>query len=114
MTEANLSAITPQRSQWADVWDQYKTHKGAVLGMGFFASAGHYCFIKALDHAPASQLAPFGYFEIIGATLVSYFGFNEFPDALTWVGIGIVVSSGVLLTLSEALPTISPESPGGD
>lgn len=87
---------------------------GWMLGMGFFASAGHYCFIKALDHAPASQLAPFGYFEIIGATLVSYFGFNEFPDALTWVGIGIVVSSGVLLTLSEARPTISPESPGGD
>ncbi len=28
--------ITPQRSQWADVWDQFKTHKGALLGMGFF------------------------------------------------------------------------------
>ena len=28
--------IAPQRSQWADVWDQFKTHKGAVLGMGFF------------------------------------------------------------------------------
>ncbi len=24
------------RSQWADVWDQFKTHRGAVLGMGFF------------------------------------------------------------------------------
>lgn len=24
------------RSQWWDVWDQFKTHKGAMLGMGFF------------------------------------------------------------------------------
>ena len=78
---------------------------GWMLGMGFFASAGHYCLIRALDYAPASQLAPFGYFEIVGATLVSYFGFNEFPDSLTWLGIGIVVCSGVLLALSEARPT---------
>ena len=45
MTEADLSAITPQRSQWADVWDQYKTHKGAVVGMGFFAFV---CLLVAL------------------------------------------------------------------
>lgn len=25
----------PPRSQWFDVWDQFKRHKGAVLGMGF-------------------------------------------------------------------------------
>ena len=25
----------PPRSQWFDVWDQFKHHKGAVLGMGF-------------------------------------------------------------------------------
>ena len=23
------------RSQWWDVWDQFKTHKGAVIGLGF-------------------------------------------------------------------------------
>ncbi|MGR3757235.1 MAG: ABC transporter permease [Tranquillimonas sp.] len=27
---------TPPRSQWWDVWDQFKTHKGAVLGAAFF------------------------------------------------------------------------------
>lgn len=31
-----IADIRPQRSQWADVWDQFKTHKGAVLGMTFF------------------------------------------------------------------------------
>ncbi len=35
MTETAATA-RPPRSQWADVWDQFKTHKGAVLGMAFF------------------------------------------------------------------------------
>jgi len=35
MTEAE-GIHTKQRSQWADVWDQFTTHKGAVIGMSFF------------------------------------------------------------------------------
>jgi peptide/nickel transport system permease protein len=27
----------PPRNQWWDVWDQFKTHKGALIGAGFFA-----------------------------------------------------------------------------
>lgn len=29
--------IAPARSQWADVWDQFKKHKGAVIGAVIFA-----------------------------------------------------------------------------
>jgi len=35
-SNAELEAIRPPRSQWWDVWDQFKTHKGALLGAGFF------------------------------------------------------------------------------
>ena len=35
MTDA-AQDLRPPRSQWRDVWDQFKTHKGALLGMGFF------------------------------------------------------------------------------
>ena len=28
--------LRPPRSQWLDVWDQFKTHRGALWGMGFF------------------------------------------------------------------------------
>jgi len=31
-------AERPQRSQWLDVWDQFKTHKGALVGATVFAS----------------------------------------------------------------------------
>jgi len=41
MTEAakhsnDQAPAAPPRSQWADVWDQFKKHKGAVIGGGFF------------------------------------------------------------------------------
>jgi peptide/nickel transport system permease protein len=35
MTDAAAEKST-NRSQWADVWDQFKTHRGAVIGMAFF------------------------------------------------------------------------------
>ena len=31
-----LAASEQSRSQWADVWDQFKTHKGALFGAGVF------------------------------------------------------------------------------
>ncbi len=30
-------AMAPPRSQWWDVWDQFKTHKGALIGLFIFA-----------------------------------------------------------------------------
>ena len=41
MTEPRHSRHTdppPPRSQWLDVWDQFKTHRGALWGMGFFVA----------------------------------------------------------------------------
>lgn len=31
-----IKSTRPQRSQWRDVWDQFKHHRGALLGAGFF------------------------------------------------------------------------------
>ena len=41
MTETELSveptpAATAPRSQWADIWDQFKNHRGAMWGAGIF------------------------------------------------------------------------------
>ncbi|MFZ5750801.1 MAG: ABC transporter permease [Pseudomonadota bacterium] len=30
------AAVRPPRSQWRDVWDQFKTHKGALVGLTVF------------------------------------------------------------------------------
>jgi peptide/nickel transport system permease protein len=38
MATAVDQAERPPRSQWLDVWDQFKTHKGALLGAAVFIS----------------------------------------------------------------------------
>jgi len=35
----------PPRNQWWDVWDQFKTHKGALVGMFVFLAIVLFCFI---------------------------------------------------------------------
>ncbi len=51
--------------------------------------------IRAYAHAPASLLAPFAYVEIIGGTILGYLIWRDFPDAITWLGIAIIVGSGL-------------------
>lgn len=36
MTDATGNLARPPRNQWWDVWDQFKTHKGALIGAAFF------------------------------------------------------------------------------
>lgn len=74
---------------------------GLMLAMGAIAAGGHYLIIKAFERAPASLLAPYGYSEIVTATLVGYLAFGDFPDAWTWIGIGVIVCSGIYISLRE-------------
>lgn len=43
-----FEAIRPPRNQWWDVWDQFKTHKGALFGLGFFIFTLLFVFIGPL------------------------------------------------------------------
>ncbi|UWQ96716.1 ABC transporter permease [Rhodobacteraceae bacterium M385] len=35
-TSADIQTTRAPRNQWWDVWDQFRTHKGALFGLGFF------------------------------------------------------------------------------
>jgi peptide/nickel transport system permease protein len=37
--------IRPPRNQWWDVWDQFKTHRGALVGMIVFLLIVFFCFV---------------------------------------------------------------------
>ena len=69
--------------------------------MGALAAGGHFLIIKSFEHAEASLLAPLGYSEIVMATVVGYLAFGDFPDFWTWVGVVIVIASGVYVSLRE-------------
>lgn len=69
--------------------------------LGLLAATGHFLLIKAFDHAPAAYLAPVGYFEIVMTTAVGYLAFGDFPDAWTWLGIAIIIGSGLFISIRE-------------
>ncbi len=72
-----------------------------MILLGLIAGVAHFLIIKAFEHAEASLLAPLGYGEILMATVVGYFGFGDFPDPLPWLGMLIVIGSGVYVSLRE-------------
>jgi drug/metabolite transporter (DMT)-like permease len=69
--------------------------------MGIFACLGHFFLILSLKYADASKLAPFGYFEIITNVILGYYYFGDFPDKLSWIGLFIIISSGVYISFRE-------------
>lgn len=63
--------------------------------MGVISAATFLLIAEAYKLAPASVLAPTQYFEIVGATILGYLVFGDFPDALTWIGTAIILGSGL-------------------
>ena len=84
--------ITPSLTQW--FW---------LAIMGIFACMGHLLLIYSLKFADASKLAPLGYFEIIPNIILGYYIFNDFPDSWTFLGLFIIVSSGIYVIRRELL-----------
>ena len=99
-----LDPVMPQGLNW--LW---------LFGVGFWAAASHMCMTMALKCAPASTLAPLHYLEIVTAVTLGYLVFGDFPNALTWAGIAIIVASGLYIihrervTLQQARALLPPE-----
>ena len=82
--------IAPSITQW--LW---------LAFMGIFACLGHLLLIYSLKYADASKLAPFGYFEIVTNIILGYYIFNDFPDLWTFLGLFIIISSGIYIFKRE-------------
>ena len=84
------------------VWIYPTTTQWSLLAlMGIFACLGHLFLILSLKYADASKLAPFGYFEIVTNVLLGYYFFGDFPHYWTWVGLSIIVLSGIYISFRE-------------
>ena len=74
---------------------------GPLVLLGTLAGLGHWCMTHAYLAAPASLLTPFTYLQILWATAFGYLMFDQHPDALSALGMAIVVASGVILAWWE-------------
>ena len=81
-------------------------HIPLFLGTGVFAASGHFLLIRSFEYAPASILAPFLYTELIAATAIGYFWFDDFPDVWTWTGVAVIVGSGIYISFRERKKTM--------
>ena len=82
--------VRPSPSQWL-----------FMAGIGLCASVGHFFLILSLRYADASKLAPFSYFEIVTNVMIGYYFFGDFPDQWTWIGLTIIISSGIYIFWRE-------------
>ncbi|SMF44394.1 Threonine/homoserine efflux transporter RhtA [Tistlia consotensis] len=98
---APLEWVAPRPLDWA-----------LMALMGAIAAGGHFLVIRAYECAPASLLSPYGYSEIVMATLVGFVGFGDFPDSVTWLGVAVIVASGVYIALRERQRHLPPATGG--
>lgn len=84
-----------------------------MVAMAVIGGVAHYLIIRAFEWGEASRLAPLGYFELVTATVVGYFVFGDFPDSWTWLGMCVVIASGLYVSLSSDVPRPRPpDAPG--
>jgi len=68
----------------------------ALLGLaGILIGFGHLLLITATRTAPASQVAPMQYSQMVWGLVFGAAFFGEFPDWISLVGIAIVVAAGL-------------------
>lgn len=86
-----------------------------LLGVGVTATISGVLGVYAYRAAPASVLAPLQYLEIVSATLFGWWVFGDLPDALKWLGIAIIIGSGLYIIWRERrinkTASIAPVSP---
>lgn len=71
--------------------------------IGASAWAGHEIFARAHLFAPVSTLMPFSYSYLAYMTVGSWLIFATLPDALTVLGAGVIVVSGLIIWRQEAM-----------
>ncbi|MBM3569380.1 MAG: DMT family transporter [Alphaproteobacteria bacterium] len=74
-----------------------------LIGLGVFGGIGQILMTQAFRLAPASIVAPFDYSQILWAVLLGHFIWSEWPTALGWSGVGLVIASGLYILHREAV-----------
>ena len=68
---------------------------------GVFAGVAQLCLILATRSAPANQVAPAQYSQMVWALIIGAIFFTEFPDLPAIVGICLIAASGLFTFLRE-------------
>jgi drug/metabolite transporter (DMT)-like permease len=78
------------------IWQPASSHVWMLfLLLGISGGLGHYLVIKAFANAPGGTLAPFIYVQMLWMVVVGFVWFDDWPELTTWIGIALIVGSGL-------------------
>jgi len=80
-------------------------HWGILALLGLTAAISQTAIVLAFSRAPASDLAPFTYTEIVSAVVFGWLVFETLPDWQSWAGIVLIIASGVAVARAMAMRT---------
>ncbi len=66
--------------------------------IGLLAAVGQFLLTKGYGLAPAAQVGPFTYGNVVFATFLGWIFWGESLDFLTWVGAFLICAAGVITT----------------
>ena len=72
---------------------------GILLLAGLSAAGGQFSITAAYCHAPAREISVYDYSQIIFSAALGFVVFGQIPDALSWLGYGIICTMAVLMFL---------------
>ena len=81
-------------------------HFGLTGLMALEGFAGSLLIVLAYRLAPAVVVAPMQYVQIIWATVFGVILFDEHPDLMTALGIGIIIAAGLVILLRSSPPAV--------
>jgi drug/metabolite transporter (DMT)-like permease len=95
-----LALLPPALVVWrAPTWDEI----GWLFAAATIATLGHFSLTQAFRATEITVTQPFSFLQLVWATLLGFYVFDESPDVWTWVGGAIIVGSATYIMHREAL-----------
>lgn len=73
-----------------------------LLGAGLFVTISYYFIVATVRLGDLSATAPFRYTEVVFAIIAGMLVFGEYPDAISYVGMALVIAAGLFAAHREA------------
>lgn len=87
-----VAALPGLSAPWPDLVDL-----GLMAALGAIFTLGHFLFGAAYREAPTTLIAPVNYLHFVWATLMGWGLFGHVPDAVTLVGMAMILASGATI-----------------
>ena len=74
----------------------------ALIAVGLLGGVGQILMTTAFKHGDVAVVAPFEYTAMIWATLLGFVFWDEIPGLNIWLGVAVVMASGLFILFREA------------